>query len=372
MRILYVVGRLGMGGDSSAIFNALEILIEEKKLKVSDVDFLTHDIGYNQTKVNELRQKGYNVYILPGDVRKMGPVKYYFAVKKILNEMGPYDVVHIHTSVQSGVALLAAKMCKIPKRVCHAHTNSIQRETSAISRVLITPILKSLIVYAATDRVACGKMAGEFLYGKHEFKILKNGIDLDAFKKVTKQEIEDIRNEMRDSKDQLLIGHVGRFSEMKNQKYILSLAEKMGKSVKFLLVGDGEEYTNVKNVSIEKGLTVDFLGRRSDIPQLMRAFDALILPSLNGEGFPVTLVEAQAAGCPCIVSTNVTREVDLGLGLVAFIDLKNEYEWQEQIFKMSDKKLDPFESIEIVEHLGYSQKDAASEWFQIYGRENDI
>lgn len=367
MRILYIVGRLGMGGDSSAIFNALEILIEEKKLKVSDVDFLTHDIGYNQTKVNELRQKGYNVYILPGDVRKMGPVKYYFAVKKILNEMGPYDVVHTHTSVQSGVALLAAKMCKVPKRVCHAHTNSIQRKTSAISRILITPILRSLIVYAGTDRVACGKIAGEFLYGTHQFEILENGIDLELFGRASQEESKVMHNKLINNERQILVGHVGRFSEMKNQKYIISLAERMNNcNVKFVLVGDGEGYEEVKHLATKKNVAIDFLGRRSDIPQLMMAFDLLILPSLEGEGFPVTLVEAQAAGCPCIASTNVTRESDLGMNLLTFIDLADYQEWIDQITSCNGKKINKTQAIEHVKKLGFDKRDAANKWFAVY------
>lgn len=367
MRILYIVGRLGMGGDSSAIFNTLDSLIERNKIKICDVDFLTHDIGYNVKKVGELREKGHNVYILPGDVRKMGPIGYYVAVRRLLKEKKPYDVVHTHTSLQSGVALFAAKMSGVPKRVCHAHTNTIQRKTSVLSKFFLTPLFKALIDISATDKVACGKMAGEFLYGKHEFKILKNGIELDKFKKISEEDIRTTREELTSSNNSLLVGHIGRFSEMKNQKYSISLAEDLKKDhIKFVLVGDGEEYEDMKQSASQKGVWVEFLGRRSDIPQLLMAFDVLVLPSLDGEGFPVTLVEAQAAGCPCIVSTNVTREADLGLNLITYVDLENQEEWKKLICERTLKKMDRSKSIEYVEKLGYSQEDAASEWFRLY------
>lgn len=367
MRILYIVGRLGMGGDSAAIFSTLDMLIEGEKIRVNDVDFLTHDIGYNQNKVKELRQKGHNVYILPGDVRKMGPVNYFFAVYNLLKKKGPYDVVHIHTSLQSGIALLAAKMCCVPKRICHAHTNSIQRKASTLSKFIATPIFKILIDFSTTDKVACGKMAGEFLYGNHFFRILKNGIDLEAFKAVTQEDIKNIRSELMDEREQILVGHIGRFSEMKNQKYIISLAERMKETnVKFILVGDGEGYENIKQIADEKSLPIKFLGRRNDIPQLLMAFDLLVLPSLQGEGFPVTLVEAQAAGCPCVVSTNVTREANLGLNLVEFVDLENCQEWIKQVYACREKKMNKSIAVQKVEDLGFAQKEAANEWLQVY------
>lgn len=367
MRILYIVGRLGMGGDSSAIFSALSPLIEQKKIRVEDVDFLTHDIGYNKKKVGELREKGHNVYILPGDVRKMGPVNYYKEVRRLLKEKGPYDVVHTHTSLQSGVALLAAEMSGVPKRVCHAHTNTIQRKTSALSRFCLTPFFKVLIEISATDKVACGKMAGEFLYGKHEFRILKNGINLEEFKKVSEEDIRITREKLTDGDDLLLVGHIGRFSEMKNQKYIISLAEKLKHShIKFVLVGDGEDLEAMKKMVNKKEVPVEFLGRRNDIPELLMAFDMLVLPSLAGEGFPVTLVEAQAAGCPCIVSTEVTREADLGLGLVDFVGLDKQCDWEKTICSRKLKKMEKSKAIQAVENLGYSQNDVASEWLKVY------
>ena len=368
MRILYIVGRLGMGGDSTAILNTLSVLIKQKKIKEKDIFFLTHDIGYNQRTVNELRKKGYKVYILPGDVRKMGPINYFVAVYKLLNQEGPFDVVHTHTSLQAGIALLAAKMCHVPKRVCHAHTNSIQRKTLAVLKNIVTPFLKFLINFAATDKVACGKMAGEFLYGKYSFQILKNGINLNAFREVSQKEINKIRGELLDNNNQLLVGHIGRFSEMKNQKFIVFLAERMkGSNIKFILVGDGEEYKKVRQMTNEEDVSIRFLGRRGDIPQLLMAFDLLLLPSLPGEGFPVTLVEAQAAGCPCIVSTNVTKESDLGLNLISFADLDNIQEWIKQIYTNYGKRISRDVEVQRIENLGFDQTDVANEWFRIYG-----
>lgn len=80
------------------------------------------------------------------------------------------------------------------------------------------------------------------------------------------------------------------------------------------------------------------MGRRTDIPILMKTFDCVILPSLPGEGFPVTMIEAQAAGCHCIISENVTREVEVGLKLVESLPLSEVSAWVEAVKNIEKNK----------------------------------
>jgi glycosyltransferase EpsF len=280
---------------------------------------------------------------------------------------GPYDVMHIHTSIQSGIALCVAKSSKISKRVCHAHTNSIQRSTSKISKIFLTPLFRYLIHIAATDRVACSDMAGKFLYKKDKFEILKNGIDLQKFEKITDEEVSILRSTLSNDGKYYLVGHVGRFSDMKNQDFILKIASKFkNKNIKFIFVGDGDNFEIIKNKAVESNINVEFLGRRDDIPVIMSAIDLLLLPSLPGEGFPVTLVEAQATGCPCVVSNNVTAEADLGMGLVQFYDLDDERAWENYIDKTPNLRKLRKESIECVRTLEFDKKTVALNWMKVY------
>lgn len=75
---------------------------------------------------------------------------------------------------------------------------------------------------------------------------------------------------------------------------------------------------------------IRFLGVRSDIEKILQAFDVFVFPSIH-EGLPVTLVEAQGVGLPCIISDNITKEVDLGMNLVEHVRLTDKMAWIEKM-----------------------------------------
>lgn len=363
-----MIGRLGMGGDTVAVLNTISVLKEKKKIQDFEIDFLTHDIGYNKKKVEDLQNFGYKVIILSGDVRKEGPLKYFMDIKKAIKKNGPYDIIHTHTSLQSGVALFAAMISGVPKRVCHSHTNSVQRHANLLVKLIMTPMFKWLIKTASTDKVACGMMAGRFLYGNSKFKVINNGINIEKFLDVTKQQTAEFRKYLGVNEETFIVGHVGRFSEMKNQRFIMNIAEKLKHHVEilFVLVGDGENLNEISNYAIEKNLNVMCIGRRNDIPILMRTFDLLLLPSLEGEGFPITLVESQAAMCPCIVSDKVTKEADLGLKLLRYESLDNIEKWISLITKKKKRREWDKNSIERIRENALDDDNAAETWLKLY------
>jgi len=67
----------------------------------------------------------------------------------------------------------------------------------------------------------------------------------------------------------------------------------------------------------------------------MHAFDATVLPSLS-EGLPNVVMQSQAAGTPCVLSDCLTREVDVGLGLLAYCPLDSAEEWASAIFRAAE------------------------------------
>jgi glycosyltransferase involved in cell wall biosynthesis len=97
---------------------------------------------------------------------------------------------------------------------------------------------------------------------------------------------------------------------------------------RLIIVGDGEEKDKILKFAEKKGITdrIVFTGYREDVNILMNTFDIFLLPSFY-EGLPLTVVEAQAAGVQCILSDNITTEVDLGLGLVEFLSIKDVSSW---------------------------------------------
>jgi glycosyltransferase involved in cell wall biosynthesis len=125
-----------------------------------------------------------------------------------------------------------------------------------------------------------------------------------------------VRSELGISPDAFVIGHVGRFIELKNHAFLMNImaeAAKQEPRACLLLIGDGELRQNIQQKVAQMGLgdRVVFAGLRPDVPRLMLgAIDVFVLPS-SYEGLPLVGIEAQAAGIPFIASDVVTQEADV-------------------------------------------------------------
>ena len=205
--------------------------------------------------------------------------------------------------------------------------------------ILRTYFKKRMMPYL-THLFMCGEESGKWLYGeknKSRFIMLNNAIDaavysFDASKR------EEMRRQL-DLTDELVVGHVGRFNPQKNHPFLLdiftSLLKKEPDAV-LLLVGGGEGMPKIQAKAQELGIAerVRFLGVRSDVADLMQTMDVFVFPSLY-EGLPVTMVEAQASGLPCIISDKVPPECILTEGLVNIMPLSASPEaWAEKILTM--------------------------------------
>lgn len=196
------------------------------------------------------------------------------------------------------------------------------------------------IRYTADYLIACSKYAGEWLFGKNacksdKFLVLNNAIDSKEFlfngdTRIKKRKELNINN-------RFVVGHVGRFDSPKNHDLLIDIFkvvhDKNNNSL-LLLVGDGELRNQIEKKVDGLGLndSVIFTGVRSDISDLMQVMDVLVFPSLY-EGLPVTLIEAQASGLPCIISDNISEEVKI-TELVKFISIDNNVNiWANEIAK---------------------------------------
>lgn len=371
MKILHIVGRIGMGGDTVVILNAIENLKKRNKIENWDINFLTHDIGYNKNKVDELKKKNYNIYIANGDLRKLGPVKYYKELKKIMEENGPFDIVHIHTALQSAIPVLVAKKLKIKKIICHAHTNSIQRKTNFFNSKILSSCFRYIINKYSTNRVACSSDAGDFLFKGGNYKIINNAISVEKFENVTKREIEEIREKFEISEEMTIVGQVGRFSDMKNYEYTIELAKetKNIKNIQYIFVGDGENFDKIKEIIKKEHLNIKCVGKQNNIEVWMRLFDIVLVPSLPGEGFSMVLIEAQASMCPCLVSSYVPKAADLDIGLLDYHSLEDNEYWLEKIKKLKNRDKWNNEGIKKIIEKKMSIELVADEWYEMYEEE---
>ncbi|NHN34326.1 glycosyltransferase family 1 protein [Paenibacillus agricola] len=303
-------------------------------------DFLVHQ-EFKGAFDDEIIRLGGKIHYIPY-ITKIGHFGYIKALNNFFKTHQEYNIVHSHMNSISGLILRSAKKKGINVRIAHSHSS--KHGTSFFEKIY-KKCVSLLISSAATHFFACSKIAGESLFGKRLAKrnttIIKNGVDLNKF--IFNNETRDeIRKELEGNDKTIIIGHVGRFQEMKNHTYLIDVFSKLIEkkpNALLVFVGDGELRTSIEQKVKNLNLTskVKFLGIRDDVHKIMQAFDVFVMPSLY-EGLPVTLVEAQATGIRCVVSENITREIDLGVGLVDFISLKETlFSWVELLLKENDK-----------------------------------
>lgn len=244
-----------------------------------------------------------------------------------------YKIIHSHMSELGYFAFREAEQQGVPVRICHAHNAPHGFD----AKMIVRTYFKKRMMPHLTHLFMCGEESGKWLYGeknKSRFIMLNNAIDAASYTYDLSKR-EELRRQLGLA-DKLVIGHVGRFNPQKNHPFLMdifaALLKKESNAV-LLLVGGGEGMSKMQEKVQELGIAehVRFLGVRSDVADLMPAMDIFVLPSLY-EGLPVTMVEAQAAGLPCIISDKVPPECILTEGLVDVMTLPASPEaWAEKI-----------------------------------------
>lgn len=257
-----------------------------------------------------------------------------------------YDIIHLHTSNWSGGFTLEklAMQKKIPRVIVHSHGSGMDVTKSGVDEqdmIRQHEYYKKLFSEKyATDFVACSKMAIDWLFGEQipceKIKILHNAIDTDLFR--FSPEIRECMRHKMGISNKLVIGYVGRLDPVKNPFYTLDVFQQIcqqNSNAILIWVGTGSLEKQVHSYAKNMHLDIRFLGARDDISAIMQAFDCLLLPSRT-EGLPYSVIEAQTAGLPCLVGSNVSIEAKV-TPLLEFmsIDLP-AYEWAEKLMCMVD------------------------------------
>lgn len=295
-------------------------------------------------------------------------------LKKILTSEH-FDIAHANMDLLNGITLSVAKRCGIPVRICHAHTSKSQYSPmghfATIKKFIqknYSKTMKRLVCKYSTTRLACSEVASEYFYGKKESIVIKNGIDTesyllnDSFDKVGfKKSLGALENEK-------IIISVGRLTAVKNLMFALEAVARLANfrtEFKYILVGGGELETELRQKVKELGIedNVIFTGVRTDVKDILVCCDCFLMPSLF-EGLPFSLVEAQAAGLPCIVSDTVTREADLGL--TEYLSLESGAEnWAKSISRTLDM---PKKKVDEIKLARFDISNTVAQLEEIYDR----
>jgi len=171
-----------------------------------------------------------------------------------------------------------------------------------------------------------------------------------------------------------VIGHVGRCVEQKNHRFLIEIAAEVCRrdsAVRFLLVGDGPLRPRIEQQAAQAGLgeRVIFAGLRDDVPALMTGvMDCFLLPSLF-EGLGIVLIEAQAAGLPCIYSDVVPEEAAVVPQLVQTLSLDQPAdEWAQAVLACRDRKgaVTPAEALDCVRHSHFNIEQSIRNLMAVY------
>lgn len=351
VRILQVVTHMNRGGLETMLMNYYR-QIDRSRVQF---DFLVHRAERGDYD-DEIESLGGRIYRLP----RLNPLSPSYArALKDFFQTHAYSIVHSHLDCMSAYPLCAAKKAGVPVRIAHAHSKSQDKDW----KYLIKLYAKSQIPKYATDLFACGNEAGAWMFhGQQQIKLLPNAIETDLY-----TFDPEIRNQVRAEfqlQNQPVIGHVGRFNYPKNHPFLIHIFAKLVQLIpdaRLMLVGGGEGMDEIKAKVHTLGLTdqVIFTGVRSDVDRLMQAMDLFVMPSLY-EGLPVTMVEAQAAGLPCLISDKVPAECIITDGLVSIERLESAADvWAQRIMSQLRSTKRSSHREEIISH-GFDITSAAN------------
>lgn len=368
IKILNVIGSLNIGGAENNAMNVLRF-IDTTKFSYHFLVF-GDDEGDYEAEAVSLGAKIIHLNEPKQDYKK------FMADYKELLKKEKYDAVHVNTLWNSGLLLRTAKKTGVPLRICHSHSTESSQNETVVYKVYKT-VMQRLILKNATQYIACGRDAGEYLYGKSFFsrygEVIYNGIDehrftFDSLKRKT------VRDSLSIDQDDVVLGHVGRVAPVKNHMFMIQILEQLSgelENLKLVLIGDGPDLKAMKKLVGEKGLDkkVLFLGNQQNVSDYLHAFDLFIFPSLF-EGFPVSLIEAQAASLPCLISTRVTQETKL-TEQTHFIDLENSDGWLEKIRFYAKNELERSTTVGDEIKNKFSIYSIVKKWEHVYEEKNE-
>ena len=276
-----------------------------------------------------------------------------------------YDAIHLQTGATFEVVYcFPYNFIFGINLITHSHNGN---GFSNLQNALFRPILN----FCTKKKLACSKVAAEWLFGKlkgKDVEVIKNGIDVHRFAFSALK-----RDEMRKRygvTDKFVIGHIGRFSEQKNHKFILEIYEEILKKDKqsvLFLIGTGELFSVIKNLANEKHLTdkIIFVNTTSTPEDFYCLFDAFLMPSLY-EGLPIVGIEAQCSGVDCYFSNNISPEIAIS-DCCHIISLKESANrWASKIIEGCKRNHNRRLYSDIVSRAGFNVHQVTARVEQIY------
>ena len=365
LRILHVVGAMNPGGVESWL---MALLRRADRSEIA-MDFLVHTTSAALYDA-EIRGLGGRIIACP-DVRRPAYVREF---NHALRRHGPYDVVHSHVHWFSGLTIPLARRGGVRLRIAHSHSDSSASEAGAGPlRAVYRAVMARGMHSSATHLLAASGPAARALFGagwRRSAQVIYCGVDFAPFaERSAAEDRASAREELGIERGDIVFGHVGSFHKPKNHSFlctVAALATGLDARVRVLCVGEGVLRPQIEAHFEAAGVRAIFPGLRRDIPRLLRAMDVFVFPSLY-EGLPLAVIEAQAAGLPCVVSANITREVDVVSGLVRWLALvEGPRSWAEAALRGAKQPVEADRGLTILRESPFSVEASLENVRRIY------
>lgn len=359
IRILHVVTHMNRGGLETMLMNYYRNINREN----IQFDFLVH--RENRADYDdEIEQLGGKIYRL--SVLNPFSIRYRKELDSFFKNHPEYQIVHVHQDCLSSVILKAAEKNHVKVRIAHSHNANQDRNL----KYPIKLFYRRFIEKYSTCLMACGEAAGNWMFSGAPFQILNNAIDSEQYSFDKTKRIKT-REKFGIGEKELVIGHIGRFSQQKNHEFIIKVFDEILKRTDaiLLLVGDGELRSETEKQAEDLGIKdkIIFAGVRSDVPDLLQAMDVFLFPSLY-EGLPVTMVEAQAAGLQCVISDRISDKCIITEGLVSVKKLSDSPDaWAETV--LEEARQERKNTDNEIKQSGYDIKENAA-WLEAFYMSN--
>lgn len=308
-------------GMTNVVFN-LYRSVDKSDIQI---DFLTITEPLDPCYRAEIEHNGGRLFVVKRTMKSV--LSYILNFIKIAKG---YDIVHVHGNSATMVLEMIACWCAgVRVRIAHSHSTM-----SAMP--MLDKMVRPLFYKLCNARLACGKNAGAWLFKRHEFTVINNGISTLQYL-FDQQRRDSIRTSLQWS-DCKVVGHVGNFVDVKNHSFIIDIfreAVVMASNVRLLLLGDGPLRNKIEHKAQALGLKdkICFTGSVDNVADYMCAIDVIVMPS-KFEGLPLTLIEEQANGLKALCSDVITTEVDK-TNSISYLSLnKNAKEWAELLLKI--------------------------------------
>lgn len=360
IRVLAVVCQLNRGGLESRLMD----IIRNLDFNRVQIDIYTYRLEEGVLD-EEAKSYGCKIYYnKPLTPKNMLWYVNYFSA--FLNKHPEYHIVHAHQDAWCSVFCKGAQKAGVPVRIAHSRT--------AISTFSMENMVKNIIKMPArryaTHLWAVSKVAGKWLFGEKNMLTGKVEIWPNAIECKKYMFSEDKREEKRRDlgiDNKLVLIHVGNFTPPKNHEKVIRIFKEVTKrreDTVLLLAGTGEN-GHIKQLVEELDISnkVVFLGSRNDVNELLWAADVFLFPSLF-EGLPGAVIEAQAAGLPCVISDTITEEVCI-TPIVTQLSLNSGAEdWAGSVLKIAEKGRT--DTTKIMQDSGYDVESLVIELMHFY------